>query len=68
MADARRHHTISWREYLSWPSDERFELIDGEAYAMSPAPGRRHQEARRAMFRHMDRSLAPTPCEVYFAP
>ncbi len=31
-------------DYLTWPSDERWELIDGKAYDMTPAPSVRHQK------------------------
>ena len=31
------------RDYLKWPDDERWEIIDGEACNMSPAPSTRHQ-------------------------
>ena len=31
------------RDYLKWPDDERWEIIDGEAYDMSPAPTTKHQ-------------------------
>ncbi|MCC8986514.1 MAG: Uma2 family endonuclease, partial [Candidatus Contendobacter sp.] len=33
---------FTYADVLTWPEDERWELIDGEAYAMS-APGRVHQ-------------------------
>jgi Uma2 family endonuclease len=58
----------SWADYLAWPEGERYELIDGVAYAMSPAPRRRHQETSRAIFRQIDGSLVGKPCEAYFAP
>ncbi|MBN2442241.1 MAG: Uma2 family endonuclease, partial [Spirochaetales bacterium] len=41
------HKCIVWghlKDYLSWPDEKRFELIHGIAYAMSPAPSRRHQK------------------------
>ena len=34
---------FSYKDYLSWPDDEQWELINGEAFAMSPAPTPRHQ-------------------------
>ncbi len=34
---------FTYKDYLSWPEGERWELIDGEAYDMSPAPSRTHQ-------------------------
>ena len=33
----------TYQDYLSWPDDERWEIIDGEAYCMSPSPTIRHQ-------------------------
>ena len=38
----QERHTYG--HYRDWPVDERWELIDGVAYAMSPAPSRQHQE------------------------
>ncbi len=58
----------SWSDYLAWPEGERYELIEGVAYAMSPAPRRKHQETSRAFFRQMDRALSKRSCQVYFAP
>jgi Uma2 family endonuclease len=64
----REAERYSWSDHIAWPEGERYELIDGVAYAMSPAPRRRHQEASRAIFRQIDGSLAGEPCEAYFAP
>lgn len=37
------HHTYA--DYLTWPDDERVELINGIAYVREPpAPSRFHQE------------------------
>ncbi|MEI8096328.1 MAG: hypothetical protein WCG80_19115 [Spirochaetales bacterium] len=33
----------TYRDYCQWPDDERWELIDGVAYNMSPAPTTKHQ-------------------------
>ena len=35
---------LTYSDYLNWDGDERWELIDGFAYAMSPAPTPVHQE------------------------
>ena len=40
----RDQQTHTYRDYCTWPDDVRYELIDGHAYAMSPAPSRHHQE------------------------
>ncbi len=33
----------NYQDYKNWPDDERWEIIDGEAYNMSPSPKKRHQ-------------------------
>lgn len=38
------------RDYRSWDDGQRWELIDGVAYAMSPAPGPRHQKIAGRVF------------------
>ena len=35
---------FTYRDYVTWPGDERWELIDGEAYNMTPAPSIKHQK------------------------
>ena len=35
---------FTYADYVAWPDDERWELIDGEAYNMTPAPTVRHQK------------------------
>ncbi|HDZ91132.1 MAG: Uma2 family endonuclease [Deltaproteobacteria bacterium] len=44
MAQAiRKEKRYSYKDYLDWPDDERWELIDGVAYNMSAAPRIIHQ-------------------------
>jgi Uma2 family endonuclease len=61
-----RHHTYA--DYLGWPDTMRFELIDGVAYAMGPAPARVHQELLGAMFAQVYAALEARPCRPYVAP
>ena len=35
---------FTYAGYAAWPDDERWELIDGQAYNMTPAPTTRHQK------------------------
>lgn len=60
------HHTYA--DYRQWPQGERFELIDGEAWAMGPAPARRHQEVVLELARQIADALEGTPCRPYIAP
>ncbi len=59
------HHV--YRDYLAW-SDARYELIDGVAYLMSPAPSRVHQEVVGEIFRQIGNALDGKPCRAYVAP
>ena len=60
------HHTYG--DYLAWPEDVRYELIDGTAYAMSPAPTVSHQEVVLELSRQIDEVLDASPCRVLIAP
>jgi Uma2 family endonuclease len=39
----RKGSKYTYSDYLTWPDDERWELIEGVAYDMSPAPSTKHQ-------------------------
>ncbi len=61
-------HKYTYREYCSWPDDERWELIDGVAYNMSPAPSRRHQEVSFELSGLIREYLKGKECKAYAAP
>lgn len=65
---ALRQGYYTYRDYYTWPIDERWELIDGKAYNMSPAPTRRHQEVAGELFRQTANFLQNHPCQIYAAP
>ena len=58
----------TYKDYLTWPDDERWELINGIAYNMSPAPTRWHQELSGELFNSIYNLLKNRPCKVYAAP
>ena len=60
------HHTYG--DYLHWPDDQRYELIDGIAYAMAPAPARIHQEVLGELFRQVANTLKDHPCKPFIVP
>lgn len=62
----QRFHT--YREYLSWPEDVRYELIDGHAIMMSPAPLLDHQDITGEIFRQISNQLEGKPCRPFIAP
>ena len=58
---------FTYGDYCSWPDDERWELIDGEAYAMT-APSRQHQKLLVELSRQISTYFLDKPCESYVAP
>lgn len=64
----RDQHLHTYGEYLTWPDDLRYELIDGRAYAMSPAPTLPHQAIVGELFSQIHGQLRGHPCRVYVAP
>jgi len=59
---------FTYADYLQWDDDERWELIDGVAYNMSPAPSRKHQEFAREILRQIMPIMDNSDCKVFFAP
>ncbi len=59
---------FTYADYLSWSDEERWELIDGVAYSMSPAPSRMHQKLSAALFNQIFNYLKGKTCETYSAP
>jgi len=59
---------FTYGDYRRWSDDERWELIDGKAWAMSPAPTRYHQDLAKRLFSPINDFLRGKPCQAYFAP
>ena len=55
-------------DWRSWSEGERWELIDGRAFAMSPSPKVRHQERAGSLFVQLSNFLEGHPCRVFMAP
>lgn len=61
-------HHYTWADYLKFPENERWEVIDGVAYSMAPAPGERHQDLCMELASQLRAQLQGKPCRVYIAP
>lgn len=68
MAVPKEFETYRWTDYRSWSEEEGWELLEGAAWAMSPAPSRRHQKVLGELFSQFYTHLQGTECEAYTAP
>jgi Uma2 family endonuclease len=57
-----------YRDYRAWPDDERWELIDGVAWNMSPAPSMAHQALSAELTYAIRSFLGKSGCRVFAAP
>ena len=65
-AQSSEHYT--WDDYRSWPDDERWEIIDGQPFAMTPSPRFRHQDISAAITGTLRAFLKGKPCRAVAAP
>lgn len=66
VRDKTAHYTYG--EYLTWSDEQRYELIESVAYAMTPSSGRTHQRIVGELFRQIAEALEEGSCEVNIAP
>ncbi len=61
---------FTYAHYVTWPDEERWELINGIPYDMSPAPSRYRQEISMNLASEINRFLKEKgkKCKVYAAP
>lgn len=59
---------FTYRDYRDWDDGQRWELVDGIARAMSPAPSLPHQSLVTALAAQLYARLQGGPCRVLVAP
>ena len=59
---------FSYSDYLTWPVEECFELIDGVPFDMSPAPGVQHQSISFELSGIIYNFLKNKQCRAFTAP
>ncbi|MCX8069465.1 MAG: Uma2 family endonuclease, partial [Thermodesulfovibrionales bacterium] len=66
----KKEEKYTYQDYLRWDDNERWELIDGIAYNMSPAPGTRHQIITARIYSQLEFSFRGkiTGCMIFIAP
>jgi Uma2 family endonuclease len=67
MPLAKEQPRFTYADYLAGDEDERYEIIDGEAYMLA-APSRIHQEISGNLYYALRSFLEGKPCKVYAAP
>ncbi len=68
MASPKPDKKYSYADYLQWPDEERWEIIDGVPYDMSPAPSTKHQSISMELGRQIANYLRDKECQVFAAP
>jgi Uma2 family endonuclease len=58
---------FTYGDYLSWPESERWQLLDGRAYAMAP-PSLAHQTVVFELARQLGNSLLGSTCRAFAGP
>ncbi len=58
---------FSYRDYLAWPENERWQLLDGVAYAMAP-PSIAHQTVVFELAGQLHARLKHSPCRAFTGP
>lgn len=58
----------TYKDYLTWNDEEKWELIDGYVYDMTPGPSRKHQEISANLLSDLLAYFRGKPCKVFHAP
>ena len=64
----KKTERYTYADYCTWDDSERWELIDGIAYAMAPAPSSSHQGISGSIYLQIGRFLRGKKCKVFYAP
>ncbi|MFA6504969.1 MAG: Uma2 family endonuclease [Treponemataceae bacterium] len=64
----KRGEKFTLEQWRSWPENERWELIGGTAFSMSPAPRVPHQDFAGSFYRKIGSFLDDKPCRPFMAP
>lgn len=68
MPLVKNDRRYTYEDYLGWDDETRWELIDGIAYAMAPAPAVLHQAFVTGLAAQTWTALKGKPCQVFVSP
>jgi len=63
----RKGTKYTYHDYLTWPDEKRWEVIEGVAYDMSPAPSVKHQDIVGNFYIRL-KSESSSPCYTGISP
>ncbi|ODS34638.1 MAG: hypothetical protein SCARUB_00218 [Candidatus Scalindua rubra] len=58
----------TYNDYIKWSDEERWEIINGVPYNMTPAPSIKHQNAVGTFYSNLKQKLQGKPCKPFIAP
>ena len=64
----QENERYTYADYCTWDDSERWELIEGIPYAMSPAPTQAHQSISVKLSWQLQSFLNGKPCKLFTAP
>lgn len=59
---------FTYKDYQGWPEGERWEIINGNAYAMTPAPSTKHQQISLYLSTIIGQFFKGSGCQPFSAP
>lgn len=62
------YEIFSYADYITWNDEKRWEIIQGTAFDMTPAPGTEHQRISMRLSVAISLFLQNKPCSVFSAP
>jgi len=68
MSSPQPDRKYTYGDYLHWPDEERWEIIDGVPYDMSPAPSTDHQIISIQLLGQLIAFATNKSCRVFHAP
>ena len=66
--EEEKDRRFTYADYVTWPEDERWELIGGHPCAMTPAPSTRHQSVVLNLGVKLSTALRGHSCRCFVAP
>ncbi len=68
VCKAKANRIYTYADYEAWDDDQRWELIEGVPYSMTPGPNVRHQTILGDLYLTVANFLKNRECKVFFAP